>query len=232
MSMPSPPFCYQYMGGNAVDYIIHAVKSLSKRVVQYHKSCLLDMHVIRLRFLHIWYMIKANLGGGDSMQEKRRNYKRTIIKLLLAGFVLYLFPIYHIGAMVPYFDYYSKEEIAMLAFRGGPVDHLQAMPVLKLAEEAFSDVNSTRDEAMQKYGLLDRYGYAEDSYSDIVSEKHLLDLWACRFSDSTGYMWIYYTSMGYDANGNNTSGSARVQALWMLEKQNGEWVVTHIKEHP
>ena len=167
------------------------------------------------------------------MQEKWHKHKRTIIKLLLAGCILYLFPIYHIAAMVPYFDYYSKEEIARLAFRGGPVDHLQAMPVMKLAEEAFSDVDSTRDEAMQKYGLLDRYGYAEDSYSDIVSEKHLLDLWACRFSDSTGYMWIYYTSMGYDANGTNTSGSARVQALWTLEKNtDGEWVVTHIKEHP
>ena len=167
------------------------------------------------------------------MQKKWHKHKRTIIKLLLAGCILYLFPIYHIAAMVPYFNYYSKEEIARLAFRGGPVDHLQAMPVMKLAEEAFSDVDSTSDEAMQKYGLLYRYGYAEDSYTDVVSEKHLLSLWSCRFSGSTGYMWIYYTSMGYDANGNNTSGSARVQALWTLEKNtDGEWVVTHIKEHP
>lgn len=230
--MPPPPFCYQYMGGNAVNYIIYAAKSLSKRVVQYHKSYLLDMHVIRLRFPHIWYMIKANLDGGDSMQEKRRNYKRTIIKLLLAGFVLYLFPIYHIGAMVPYFDYYSKEEIAMLAFRGGPVDHLQAMPVLKLAEEAFSDVDSTKEEAIQKYGLLYRYGFTEDISPDVVSETHSLKLWSCRFYNSKGYMWVYYSHEAYNTGDEVTSGSTRVQALWTLEKNTaGDWVVNHIKEH-
>ena len=167
------------------------------------------------------------------MQEKWHKHKRTIIKLLLAGCILYLFPIYHIAAMVPYFDYYSKEEIARLAFRGGPVDHLQAMPVMKLAEEAFSDVDSNRDEAMQKYGLLHRYGFTEDSYPDAVSETHSLQLWSCRFSGSTGYMWIYYSSEAYDSNGDITSGSWRATALWTLEKNtDGEWVVTHIKEHP
>ncbi len=167
------------------------------------------------------------------MQEKWHKYKGTIVKLLLAVFVLYLFPLYHIGAMVPYFDYYSKEELAMLAFRGGPIDHLQAMPVMKLAEEAFSDVDSTREDAMDKYGLLHRYSYAEDTYSDAVSERHSLQLWACRFFGTTGYMWVRYSSEAYNASDVVTSGSWDVLSLWSLEKnEDGQWIVSHIKEHP
>jgi hypothetical protein len=45
-------------------------------------------------------------------------------------------------------------------------------------------------------------------------------------------MWVYYSHEAYNTGDEVTSGSTRVQALWMLEKQNDEWVVTHIKEHP
>lgn len=158
--------------------------------------------------------------------------KRKIIIAIILVLLVYHFPLHHVILVAgPYLDFYTASEIGMLAFAGMPGDRIKAEPVLELAEEAFSDIESTREEREKKYGLLHRYGFANDYYT-AASEKHSLKLWAAHFYGTEGYMWICYSSEVYDADGNITSGSQNVQALWKLEKIDGEWVVVHIKEHP
>ena len=154
----------------------------------------------------------------------------TAVVLGIVLGLLYYFPVYRIFKVWSP-SYYDTGEISLLAYAGSREDRVLAQPVLRLAEEAFSDLTHTREENEERYGLLSRYATASERGA--VSETHTLALWSAHFSQTEGYMWVCYSQETYDASGETVSGSWRVPSLWYLGKgPQGEWVVTSIAEHP
>ena len=170
----------------------------------------------------------------SARQHRRRWIAAAVCAavLVLAALVLYRFPVYRI-ARVWSPSFFETGEVSMLAYTGSAEDRRIARTVMAKAELAFSDVGVSGEEAREKYGLLSRYAITGDSYETAVSERHRLELWSARFYGGTGFMWVWYSQAGLDADGNTVTGSWDIPALWTLEKTaDGTWEVTHIKEHP
>lgn len=47
-----------------------------------------------------------------------------------------------------------------------------------------------------------------------------------------GYIWVKYDEEQLDSYGNIVSGSWDIISRWKIHKENGEWKVVDIKEHP
>ncbi len=172
------------------------------------------------------------------LSQKQHEAKTTrvavILILLLAAVALWSVlrdhPVWRI-AEVWWPSYFTTGEITQLAYIGTPEDRAAAQQVLELAEQAFSDVTTPREEQEARYGKLARYATAGERGA--VSESHSLELWSADFHITDGTMWVYYSQEAYDENGDTIRGSWRIPSLWYLEKnEDGAWEVTGIKEHP
>ena len=140
------------------------------------------------------------------------------------------FPVWRI-AKVWWPSYFTTGEISQLAYIGSREDRELAQKVLEQAEQAFSDIETSRDELEEKYGLLKRYAVAGERGA--AEESHSLELWSAHFDSSYGTMWVYYSQEAYDESGSTICGSWRIPSLWYLEKNaQGQWQIVGIKEHP
>ena len=176
------------------------------------------------------------LQGDIRLVEKKSSKKKKIIAAIIIALLVYYFPIYHLIPVCNTY-FYGAREASFLMFRGFVCQQLQVRDVMKLADEAFSDVGISVEEAEEKYGALSIYCLTDD-YSEVVDEKHKLRLWSVRTFNvytvgSPGYMWVYYSQDGFDKDGNSVTGASQIPALWYLEKdKNGNWYVADIKEGP
>lgn len=172
---------------------------------------------------------------GTAKRQSRRKLLKAGIAALLAACVLlvaYYVPLRHL-LIVWAEDYHTTGEVAALFTRGSREDRRTAQPIMALAEEAFSSIGLTENEAKCAYGKLSRYTYNQDIYADVVAERHTLELLSADFEYSEGLIWVCYTQEGLDRNGERTSGSFQVESLWKLcKKEDGTWYVYDIKEHP
>lgn len=151
--------------------------------------------------------------------------------VMLAAFLINWFPVYHV-AQVWFPSYYTTGEISKLVFKGSPQDLITAYQIMDEAEKACEDLGLTRTEAEEKYGLFSRFCHNIDSYPDAVDVQHEMKLWSAHFDLTEGWMWVYYSQEGLDANGEVTTGSWRIPSLWYLQPdEEGNWQVVHIKEH-
>ena len=167
-------------------------------------------------------------------EPSRRRIRGAAALLLFTALVVFFqyFPL-HRAALVWQPSWFETGEISLLAYVGSREDRQTARPVLDLAEQAFSALGLTREEAAARYGKLGRYCFARDVHPEILREAHTLELWSAHFSGGYGQLWVYYSQAGYDAAGNRTAGSWRVPSLWYLEQaETGEWTVIAVKEHP
>lgn len=177
-----------------------------------------------------------DLLSGDVQFADKKNKRNIIIGIIIA-LLLYFFPIWHL-IPVTVNDFFSAREVSYLAFRGSPVNRIAVSNIIDTAEAAFSDITSTRDEAMQKYGKLGIYATPIDSYDGAVSEHHKLRIWSVVLSNIPtdvykGYMWVYYSREALDEKGEVVRGAWKIQSLWYLDiDENGEWYVVDIKEGP
>lgn len=174
------------------------------------------------------------LKGNIKLMEKKSPYKRTIIVTIIVVILLYMFPFYNWIA-VTNTNFYGAKESSYLLFRGLPSHHMQVNNIVNTAEEAFSDLGLSVEDAKKKYGVLGRYCITSD-YDDVVREKHDLRIWSVMLdthtSESAGYIWVCYDQEGFDDKGKLSMGSENAIALWCLEKVNDEWYVCDIKEGP
>lgn len=175
------------------------------------------------------------LQGDIKLAENRRPRKRTVIIVVIVLILLYVFPFYNWIA-VTNTDFYGARESSYLLFRGLPSYHIKTAHIMKTAEDAFSELGLTKDEAQEKYGELSRYCITAD-YDDVVEEKHNLRLCSVMLDTYTsghaGYMWVYYNQEGLNEKAEVSTGSWKIYALWYLEKdKNGNWYVADIKEGP
>ena len=178
-----------------------------------------------------------------SMKVIRKRFQKkafrvgTIIAAIIItlGVLIHIFPVYrimHIGPMTMG-SYYSSEQIAKALYIGSASDRREAQTVLRLADKAFMDVQSTRAENEEKYGLLSRYATPTDSYGDVAFNEHSLELWSAHLGEDEGWIWVFYSSETFRHDGSTTNGSWRIPSLWKVEKNDtGEWVVVQIREHP
>ena len=107
-------------------------------------------------------------------------------------------------------------------------DYITAQKVLKTADEALSTI-TTYENAYNQFGEL---GYLCVTDDDAVSQRHRLRLIAGHFAQDEGYMWVKYTSVAYDVDGEVTTGSWNILTKWEVEKQDDRWIVTNINEAP
>ena len=193
-----------------------------------------DIEVLKRLTVVLEVSIDELLKGDIKPAKKRKHRKRIIIALLIL-LLLYIFPFYNWMA-VTNTNFYGARESAYLLFRGIPNHHIETRNIMKAAEAAFSELGLTEAEAKEKYGQLSRYCITDD-YEDVVKEKHNLRLCSVMLntytSEHAGYMWVYYNQEGLTKDNGVSTGSWKIYALWLLEKdQNGEWYVADIKEGP
>ena len=181
--------------------------------------------------------VNGLLSGELKLAKKVGKRKKNVIVTLVIFLLLYLFPVWHL-IPVTSLDFYSAYDASFLLFRGLPTNRIQVYNVIQTAEAAFSDIESTYDEAKEKYGVLSRYAIPSDDYSGVITENHKLRICSIILNPSPtaehrGYMWVYYSSEALDKDGNVVCGSWRVPALWYLDKDDdGELYVKDIKEGP
>ena len=178
-----------------------------------------------------------------SMKAARKNFRKKAYRVaaVIAGIfiiicvLLHFFPVYRIvdiGSM-SIGGYYSGEQIAKALYIGSASDRREAQAVLRLADQAFNDVQHTSVENEEKYGLLARYATDTDSYGDTAFNEHSLELWSAHLGKDEGYIWVYYSSETFNHDGSIAHGSRNIPSLWKVERNDsGEWVVVQIREHP
>lgn len=117
-----------------------------------------------------------------------------------------------------------------------PIDAVRLIPLYCQVNNAMCSTECTSgEEAEEKYGKLYCYTFHDGR---TVSETHTLRFLTGNVKGDTAYLWISYRQRGYDENGDNTRGSGGIGLLDLIpvrisaEKQNGEWVVTGIREAP
>lgn len=178
-----------------------------------------------------------------SMRATRKKFRKKAYRVaaIIAGIfiivcvLLHFFPVYRIVDIGPMTigSYYSGEQIAKALSIGSASDRREAQAVLRLADQAFNDVQHTSVENEEKYGLLARYATDTDSYGDTAFNEHSLELWSAHLGKDEGYIWVYYSSETFNHDGSIAHGSRNIPSLWKVEKNDsGEWVVVQIREHP
>lgn len=178
-----------------------------------------------------------------SMKATRKKFRKKAYRVaaIIAGIfiivcvLLHFFPVYRIVDIGPMTigSYYSGEQIAKALSIGSTSDRREAQAVLRLADQAFNDVQHTSVENEEKYGLLARYATDTDSYGDTAFNEHSLELWSAHLGKDEGYIWVYYSSETFNHDGSIAHGSRNIPSLWKVEKNDsGEWVVVQIREHP
>ena len=178
-----------------------------------------------------------------SMKVTRKKFRKKaycIAAIIASIFILvcvllHFFPVYRIvdiGSMAMG-NYYSSDQIAKAFYIGSASDRREAQTVLRLADQAFNDVQHTSVENEEKYGLLARYATDADSYGDTAFNEHSLELWSAHLGKDEGYIWVYYSSETFNHDGGIAHGSRNIPSLWKVERNDsGEWVVVQIREHP
>lgn len=167
---------------------------------------------------------------------RKRAYRVTAVIaviFIVICVLLHFFPIYRIVAVGPMMsgNYYSGDQIAQAIYIGSASDRREAQAVLRLADQAFNDVQHTSAENDEKYGLLVRYATDTDSYGDMAFNEHSLELWSAHLGKDEGWIWVYYSSETFNHDGSTACGSRRVPSLWK-KNESGEWVVVQIREYP
>lgn len=160
--------------------------------------------------------------------------KKEYILLLFGGFVTLvcvLFPFLFTKDNAWEEGYYGKETFAERKNISSRTDKEAVLPVLELANRAFSYIG--QEEAIpEEFGVLKRYCYTKDKYKELAYERHKIKLITVKLEKTTGYMWINYSRTGFGKYGKCLYRSPDSDARWTLAKVNGQWVVTEIKEHP
>ena len=161
--------------------------------------------------------------------------KKTVILSVIALLIILVvnFPVYRLIVLSGFLpDYYSEEEIRKAMYIGTPWDRAAVKDVMNLANEAFSDCGHSEDENDKKYGELSRFASSSDIYPETVKTEYSLKLWSAHLDENKGWLWVYYSQEGIDAEGETDYGSFGVPSLWRVEKDaDGNWIVTDIKEH-
>jgi len=147
--------------------------------------------------------------------------------VLLAG-VLYVIHCQQINAEFghneEFFGQTFDEVYALSDIDGDIVD-----PLLAMGEDALKTIGTG-----EEFGLLERY--CIDGYPEAVRAEAEIEAIAAGIEEDSGYLWVAYHQAAYDADDELVTASgtqdSRVLSRWSIEKIDGTWTVTEIKEKP
>ena len=99
------------------------------------------------------------------------------------------------------------------------------------AKQAMQTIGTGED-----FGTFALYCINPAQYPEASTAKASVDILTGEIAGSKGYLWVAYHQEVYNANGAlvTASGSddARVLSRWSIEKRDGKWTVTEIREKP
>ncbi len=162
--------------------------------------------------------------------------KIHIVKIALVGIliclplILGLFVVNHneyYDTYLPYRSYYGYLRYFTLDREMSKKDEAVAREILETAKQVFEYKGKVTD-ADKSVGALARY-YRDDVESASVD----LQLVTADAKGSNGYIWVIYSVEREHISDDGTqskSGSWDILSYWKIEKENGEWIVTDIKE--
>jgi len=166
------------------------------------------------------------------MQKPKK--KKSIVAALCVLIALYGIHFFRCG--YKFFINSEWERVTMgeylheLLIPANPIDAVRLLPLYAQVNDAMSSTEcASSEEAEQKYGELYRYTFHDGK---TANESHTLLFLTGNVKGDTAYMWVRYSQEGYDSSQIRTRGSWGIEARISAEKQNGEWVVTGIRETP
>ena len=173
------------------------------------------------------------------MQVKgERNMKKRLlicifaVVLICSPLVIGLFAIDHstyYDEYLPYRSYYGYLRYFTLDHKMNDEDEAIAQEILETTKQVFGYKGKVSD-ADKSVGALARY-YRDNVKSASVN----LQLVTAEAKGNSGYIWVIYSverEHVFDDGTRSKSGSRDILSYWKIEKENGEWIVTDIKEAP
>ena len=160
--------------------------------------------------------------------------KKIIITAICVVIALYGIHFFRSGLYYVFSSDWEREcqgeQFKELLLPCDPIDAVRLVPLYSQVNNAMCSTECTSsEEAEQKYGELYCYTFHDGK---TANESHTLLFLTGNVKGDTAYMWVRYSQEGYDSSQIRTRGSWGIEARISAEKQNGEWVVTGIRETP
>lgn len=169
---------------------------------------------------------------GDRNMKKRLMICILAVVLICSPLIIGLFVIDHsfyYDEYLPYRSYYGYLRYFTLDREMSEEDEAVAREILETAKQVFEYKGKVVD-ADKSVGALARY-YRDDVESTSVD----LQLVTADAKGSNGYIWVIYSVERehiFDDGTQSKSGSRDILSYWKIEKENGKWIVTDVKEAP
>ena len=154
------------------------------------------------------------------------------VVLICSPLVIGLFIIDHsvyYDEYLPYRSYYGYLRYFTLDREMTEQDEAVARDILETAKQVFEYKGKAAD-ADKSVGALSRF-YRDD----VVSASVDLQLVTAEAKGNSGYVWVVYSverEHVFDDGTRSDSGSWDILSYWKIEKENGVWTVTDVKEAP
>ena len=166
------------------------------------------------------------------MQKPKK--KKIIITVICVLIALYGINFFRCGLYYVFSSDWEREclgeSFPEILIPCDPIDAVRLIPLYSQVDNAMCSTECTSsEEAEEKYGKLSRYTFHDGK---TASESHTLLFLTGNVKGDTAYMWVRYSQEGYDSSQIRTRGSWGIEARISAEKQNGEWVVTGVRETP
>ncbi len=154
------------------------------------------------------------------------------VVLICLPLVIGLFVIDHsvyYDEYLPYRGYYGYLHYFTLDREMSEEDEAVAHDILETAKRVFEYRGKVAD-ADKSVGELSRY-YKDD----VVSASVDLQLVTAEAKGKSGYVWVVYSverEHVFDDGTQSNSGSWDILSYWKIEKENGVWTVTDVRQAP
>lgn len=104
-------------------------------------------------------------------------------------------------------------------------------PILKKARIVFNFIGNECD-ADNDVGELKRYYYFNNNKLNISTVSFDLQLVTANIKKDKGSIWLKYSVVRYDKEGNIVNGSIDILSYWKIKKNDDDWKVVEIIEQP
>lgn len=100
--------------------------------------------------------------------------------------------------------------------------------IFNYAKKVFlGEISMSSDEALSRYSLTSFKSRTQIGNVELKIRRNLV---IHNFFD--GYMFVKYSRIVYDTDGQLLTATANVNSIWKIHKTNGDWSITEIYESP
>ena len=119
-------------------------------------------------------------------------------------------------------EYFGRDLLKELEYKASGEEIEIANQILSYARE-IAGGNITDDSKVFKH-------YSPYSYTDCKSVDLQVEMITCKINGEEGHLWVKTSYDKYDEKGDIISYGSVPISLWIIKKENNEWVVIDIKE--